>query len=652
MPNREIVAWNDALHNSIVRKIRMNSPNSATNRNNMGRRIVRLFRTGILTLVSTGIVSCGAIVIDVSRFGLQPDLGQDSVVAVRNALAKAREESGKGNAVRLVFPKGRYDFFAEDSENREYFESNSYARDTRVCPIIIEGMANLVLDGQGSEFVFHGPMQPITVDRSRNILLRDFSVDWDIPLTAQAQIMAATDDYIDIRIAGESPYVIKNGKIVFQGENWESGWWGTIEFERDSHLIPQGSGDGCLGGNWRDYRAEELEPHLLRLHNSFARRPAVGNYLVMRHNSREHAGMFFFHSKDVVLEEIDVYHTGGLGLLGQFSENLRFEGVHVVPNPRKNRYLAGHDDGIHLSNCRGMMQIRDCVFGGLMDDPINVHGTSVRVMEQPSVDRLICRFSHSMSVGQLWGRPGESIGFLCASNLKTIGKGTIKSWKPLSVTDFEISFEEAVPAGLVVGDALENLTWSPRVRISHCTFNSCRARGVLLSTPRESIIEDSVFRSSGAAILIAGDANQWYESGAVTDLLIRNNIFESPCLSSWYQFGEGIISIFPEIPEVDPAAPFHSNIRIENNVFHAFDYPVLYALSTDDISFRDNTIIRNYDRQPWHWNKNMLNFTACRNVRIQGTRLVGDVLGRDIKLRTMAPGELVVSPGQDLNIVE
>ena len=68
-----------------------------------------------------------------------------------------------------------------------------------------------------------------------------------------------------------------------------------------------------------------------------------------------------------------------------------------------------------------------------------------------------------------------------------------------------------MPAGLAVGDALENLTWAPEVHISHCTFNSCRARGVLLSTPRKSIIEDSVFRSSGAAILIAGDATPLIE---------------------------------------------------------------------------------------------------------------------------------------------
>jgi len=34
----------------------------------------------------------------------------------------------------------------------------------------------------------------------------------------------------------------------------------------------------------------------------------------------------------------------------------------------------------------------------------------------------------------------------------------------------------------------------------------------------------------------------------VRDVLIRGNRFHPSCLTSWYQFGEGIISIDPIIP--------------------------------------------------------------------------------------------------------
>jgi hypothetical protein len=97
--------------------------------------------------------------------------------------------------------------------------------------------------------------------------------------------------------------------------------------------------------------------------------------------------------------------------------------------------------------------------------------------------------------------------------------------------NFEVTFEGPVPAGLKVGDALENLTWSPDVTIRGCHFASNRARGALISIPGRVLIEKNRFESSGSAMLIAGDANYWYESGAVTDVTIRHNTFEAPCLA-------------------------------------------------------------------------------------------------------------------------
>jgi hypothetical protein len=204
-----------------------------------------------------------------------------------------------------------------------------------------------------------------------------------------------------------------------------------------------------------------------------------------------------------------------------------------------------------------------------------------------------------------------------------------------------------VPAGVVGGDALESLAWAPdgTIRDNACLSN--RARGVLVSTPGRVLIEKNRFESSVSAILIAGDANQWYESGAVRDVTIRGNVFGPACLSSPYQFGEGIVSIFPEIPEPEPSHPFHRSVRIEGNEFHPSDYPVLYAKSVDGLSFSENRIVRSRHHEPVHARKATLTFELCRNVRVDGNRLEGDVLGRSIVLDRTPPGELAVGPGQE-----
>ena len=151
-----------------------------------------------------------------------------------------------------------------------------------------------------------------------------------------------------------------------------------MEFQYDTRLIvPQTGDDGVLGNGWENYTATKQGGGIIRLHNLFSRKPAPGNIIVMRHSERDHAGIFITGSKNVQLERINIYQTGGLGVLSQYSENLSFSYLKVVPAKAKGRYYSGHDDGCHFSNCKGKITIDNSAFEGLMDDPVNVHGTAV-----------------------------------------------------------------------------------------------------------------------------------------------------------------------------------------------------------------------------------------------------------------------------------
>lgn len=597
------------------------------------KRTISVIYVSVLMLIFICCIRREAVTIKVSDFGLKPGTKENAIPAIIKAINECKKHP---NSV-LLFEKGRYDFRIDSSFTREYFESNTTNDGPKNLAILIEGCKGLTLDGGGADFIFHGAIQPLTLDSSENIHIKNINIDWDIPLTAQAKIVAATPKNIDLEIdTTQFPYEITNGKLIFTGENWKAAPNGFMEYEANTHRIAAETGDqGCIRGDWKKYTFEELKPGIVRMNGEFTRTPATGNILILRHSKRDHAGIFIQTSTNVTLENINLYHCAGLGILSQFSRNLNYQNVKVIPNSAKNRYISGHDDGFHVSNCAGKVTITGCEFGGLMDDPINVHGTSVKIIERLSDRRLKCRFMHEQSTNMSWGHLNDTIGFIKHRSMQTVSRGTLTHFEKVTRDEFVVEFNQPLPSEIQVGYALENLSWSPALTIQKCTFGSCRARGLLVSTPGKVLIDNNTFESSGSAILVAGDANGWYESGAVSDVTITNNIFKDGCMTSMYQFCEGIISIYPIIPEVDSIKPFHRNITIEHNTFNAFDYPVLYALSVDGIRFNYNRIIRSFQFEPFHTRKHCLTFEACLNAEVKGNVFEGDVMAKDIQLEKM-----------------
>lgn len=602
----------------------------------------KLFLTyGLFSVLTICIAQNKGKKINVNDYGIVANTKENLTVKVNKMIESLGNED-----VQIVFPKGRYDFYPDAAYYRTYYESNTYDADTRKLAVLIKNKKNITIDAKQSDFVYHGHIQPFTLDNTENITIKNVNIDWDVPLTTEAEVIEADSKHILIKIdIAQSPYRIHEKGLVFVGENANENWalsdgsW-LIEFDK-KHIIPANTGDnGCVKGDLKNVKYSEVKSGLVLMKGDFTKTPAIGNFLILRHGTRDHAGMFLFHSKNTKLENINVYHTSGLGILSQYCENIEMRNVNMIPNPHKNRYLSGHDDGLHFMGCKGEIIVDNCDAQGLMDDPINIHGTYVPVMEKIDDYSVKCKFGQDMSHGLRWSVVGDKVGFLEKKEMGTVAYRTVSSFEPLDVDHFIIRFNDKIPANVNANFVLENLSWTPNATITNCFVGSNRARGYLISTPGKVIIENNVFETSGSAILIAGDANYWYESGAVKDITIRNNEFRFPCNSSYYQFCEAIISIYPEIPAPNALQPFHKNIKIENNSFNPSDYPILYAVSVDGLSFKNNTIKRSFAFAPWYPEKYNFRFEACKKVEISGNKIGKDVLGKSIRLKGMKREEL------------
>jgi hypothetical protein len=582
--------------------------------------------------------------LNVKDFGIEANTMQ-SITAQINGLIESLDDG----AVEIIFPKGRYDFFPDSNYLKPYYETNTYDVNPKRLAIFLENKKNITIDAQGSNFVYHGHIQPFTLDNSENITIKNVNIDWDKPLTAEAKVLEANESRIMVSLdTFQFPYEVREKGLLFKADDWEAEWalsqgsW-LIEIDQN-HIIPANTGDnGCVRGKINEVKYSELEPGIVLMEGEFTKTPTVGNYLIMRHSTRDHAGMFFFHSKNIKLENVNIHHTSGLGVLSQYCENLEMQKVNVVPNAAKNRYLSGHDDGLHFMGCKGEIIINECRALGLMDDPINIHGTCIPIFEKVDSKTLKCNFAHSMSSGLIWAEKGDTVGFIEKKSMVTKANAVVASFTLIDKDSLILEFENEIPDYINENYSIENLTWTPSVSITNSFAGSCRARGYLISTPKKVLVENCVFESSGSAILIAGDANHWFESGAFTDVTIRNNEFRWPCNGSPYQFCKAVISIFPEIPEPDPLRPFHRNIRIEDNTFNPADLPILYALSVDGLTFKNNTITRSYEFEPWRNQKYAIHLIACLDVEISGNTVGDDVLGKNILLEGMDRKELKIS---------
>ena len=165
-------------------------------------------------------------IISVSDFGLKPDSRINAVPFVQKAINACKQHPGS----TLVFPKGRYDFWAQHAIERDYHETNTYDVNPKILAVLLDQVNNLTIDGNGSEFIMHGRMQPFTLDRCQNITLKNFSVDWEIPLTAQGTVTQSTPDHIEVEIdTRQYPYIIENKRLTFVGEGWKSGLWSIMQ---------------------------------------------------------------------------------------------------------------------------------------------------------------------------------------------------------------------------------------------------------------------------------------------------------------------------------------------------------------------------------------------------------------------------------------
>ena len=553
-----------------------------------------------------------------SKYGLEEANRQGLLSSrLRIVLDSIHSTVNADDEVVILLPKKAvWQFHSTDAAQREVYISNHDQDQPKRTGIWLEGWKNLTIDGRGTEFLCHGRMLPLSMVGTTNCTIKNLRIDFANPQIAQVEIVSNKgEEGITFRAAPWVKHRINSaGAFEVYGEGWAQTPFTGIAFEKDSrHIVYRTSdleinlsGLTCTGKNtyhapnWKD---ERLKPTTI---------------VALRSYYRPHPGIFLADNKQTTLRKVTVHYAEGMGLIVQRQEDITLNGFNVCLRGKDDpRYFTTQADATHFSGCRGRIVSVNGLYENMMDDAINVHGTYLKVIGRPDDHTLVGRYMHGQSWGFTWGYPGDEVQFVRSKTMELVGeRARIVSITPRDkatdhgAREFVIRFDRPIDAAITEaeGFGIENLTWTPEVYFAHNTIRHNRARGALFSTPRRTVAEHNVFdHTSGTAILLCGDCNGWYETGACRDVVIRKNVFIN-ALTSLFQFTNAIISIYPEIPDLNSQQLyFHGGkkgaIRIEKNVFDTFDAPVLYAKSVNGLTFRGNTIRQNHDFPAFHWNK-------------------------------------------------
>lgn len=537
-------------------------------------------------------------------------------------LRTALENHPRGN-VTIRFSSGTFNFYPEKASGKYLAISNN---DNGMKKIIfdISNKKNVSIEGDSSDFIFHGAVIPFSVSSSRDIRLSGFSIDYDAPFTLEGTVTETdpANGTFTLKIDPANKYNILDGQFHFLGYDWESRLGENIIFDPET-MSPYYNSAAYQHWSLHQFSAEEVGDHLVRFGNVYSRElPPAGSVWVdkgMHPQERYCSAIVLSDSKDITVENVHIYHSGAMALIAQYCENVTVRKYSTARREGSSRMVTASADATHFVDCKGMIRLEDCTFESMLDDAANIHGTYMQVSEILSDHEFAARFGHRQQQGNRFADRGCTIRFIDKTTMRPVGTGKVRSVRRVNEnwyiirTDFPVS-----SLGEPENYAVENISRGADAVIRNCTVRYNRARSLLLSTPGKVIVENCDFASMMAGIVICGDANYWYESGNTNDITIRNNRFRN--LATGGHSPQAVLQIDPMISREGRSSDFfyHRKISFTDNVVETFDSQIIYALSVENLEILNNVFRDTHAFPPLFGDLAAIDVVNCGKVTIRG----------------------------------
>ncbi|TLX75616.1 hypothetical protein E9993_08640 [Labilibacter sediminis] len=562
--------------------------------------------------------------------------GIEDVKDMTPVVVEALKECKEKGIRKLSIPKGIYHFYPTFAPDRYCaITNNDNGLKRTAFPII--GFNGLEIDGNGSEFIFHGKMLPFIIEESKNIKVKNLSINWEVPFCLEGDVVANNPKAKTFDVKVSTPYKVSDGHLYLSLEREDSPYERKYGFrfakgEKYDQLIGQNiiwdpktmapiyDHVKYSGFNVFHFPAEELEDGIVRLTTMYREVPPVGSVFCSKGEylyNRENPAFRLFKSQELYFNNVNVYHSGAMGMIAERCENITLDSFNVVLKEGEGRMVTTTADATHFCNCKGLVTIKNSTFENMLDDATNIHGTYVRVNKVLDDYRVAVETYHPHQNDYLFGEAGDSVQIIHKDELTpTTGHMVLEKVERVNEKISILTFNESVKGKVDLYYGVENISWHAAAVIENNIVRNNRARSFLISTPRKVVVRNNQLSSQMCAFRITGDLGLWNESGPCDSLIIENNII-GDCVYG----GAGrkaAIQIDPQYAsKKHMKGKFSRNIIIRNNTINTFDAPILWAMSVDGLVFEGNKIKQTDTYQPFNPNISNLRIENCDRVSVK-----------------------------------
>lgn len=510
-----------------------------------------------------------------------------------------------------MLPEGVHHFHPGDFPFRDLHISNN---DDGIKHIVFDlsELENVTIDGNGAELIMHGHIIPFFMQGARNITLKNLTIDWAHPFCAQGDVVDTGPGWVEIRIQDGYDLRICDEHL----EAWNPDLPYPVRIHNLNYIDPvreehaYQSTDEFAMFNHDAYTVTEKKPGVFRLESGVMRnKPKVGQVAVFHFDGRTSPVVAAQNSEGIRIENTTIYHAGGIATIFEGCRDVHLDHLNITR--RGNRWFSALNDATHFVECKGDLNLTNCLFEFQNDDAINIHGIYRTVDTALNETTLLLRLMHFQQFGVDTISAGDTLALCDRDTLKTRALLTVTKVHPQDHQCTRYEFTEPLP----------ELDWSHvvvmryetdvHVRIRGNTIQKNRARGVLVTTLGKVEITENFFHTPGPAVQVEyGVRGKWFESGPVEDVEIRDNTFDQCNFGRW---GNALFLLGAMHGESTS-----KHIRIQGNRIHQIYTPLVRIARVDHFTFTDNVIQPGTDYP--HWESNPEQLHVGDGVRVETTR--------------------------------